>query len=59
MENTLEDMVALVTGSGRGMGRTHAELLASRGADVIVHDMDKKNANFPPPRILSGNKLLR
>ena len=45
MENTLEDMVALVTGSGRGMGRTHAELLASRGADVIVHDMDKKNAN--------------
>src|SRR6218665_408959 len=28
----------LVTGSGRGMGRTHALLLASRGASVIVAD---------------------
>jgi NAD(P)-dependent dehydrogenase (short-subunit alcohol dehydrogenase family) len=30
--------VILVTGAGRGLGRTHALLLASRGAKVIVAD---------------------
>jgi 3-oxoacyl-[acyl-carrier protein] reductase len=34
--------VALITGSGRGMGRSHAELLAERGADVIVHDINEE-----------------
>ena len=40
MGSSLEGMVALVTGSGRGMGRSHAGLLAERGADVIVHDIN-------------------
>ncbi len=30
--------VALVTGSGRGLGAAYARLLASRGAQVMVHD---------------------
>lgn len=30
--------VALITGSGRGLGRTIAERLAQLGADVIIHD---------------------
>ncbi len=34
-----EGQVALVTGSARGMGRAHAQLLAARGADVVVHDI--------------------
>ena len=39
MPRPLEGKIALVTGSGRGLGRAHAVMLAERGADVIVHDI--------------------
>jgi NAD(P)-dependent dehydrogenase (short-subunit alcohol dehydrogenase family) len=35
-----DEEVAVVTGAGRGMGRTHALELAGRGAKVVVNDLN-------------------
>src|SRR5713226_9112467 len=40
MEQKLAGRVALVTGSGRGLGRAYARHLARLGADIVVHDID-------------------
>ncbi len=40
----LDGKIAWITGSGRGMGRAHAELMAARGADIVVHDVLQEEA---------------
>ncbi len=34
------DRTVLITGAGSGMGRSHAQVFAARGARVIVHDIN-------------------
>ncbi|WP_253201303.1 SDR family NAD(P)-dependent oxidoreductase [Sphingomonas quercus] len=42
MAGSLSGSVALVTGSGRGLGRTIAERLIAMGADVAIHDISQE-----------------
>lgn len=44
MEKMLKDRVAIITGSGRGIGRAVALLFAQEGAKVVVSDLDAQPA---------------
>ena len=47
-EIRLDGTVVIVTGAGRGLGRAHAELLAARGATVIVNDRPRPSGTTDP-----------
>ena len=60
MENLLKDRVAIVTGSGRGIGRAVAMLFAQEGAKVVVSDIDPAPAQETASEIkkLGGECLV-
>lgn len=46
--------VAVVTGSGRGLGRAYARALARDGASVVVNDVDRAAAEDAVSEIVAG-----
>ncbi len=53
---SLEGKTALITGSGRGIGRSHAELMSERGADIVVHDINGENAQETAERVRANGR---
>src|SRR5437588_1058013 len=53
----LEDKVAIVTGSARGIGRATAEILSENGAKVLINDLDGDVAEQASSEI-SGDTLV-
>jgi 3-oxoacyl-[acyl-carrier protein] reductase len=54
MSKKLEGRVALITGSGRGIGRATALKLASEGARIVVNDLDDAPAQETIEQIRRG-----
>ena len=55
----LTGKVAFITGSGRGMGRSHAAVLAAHGANIVVHDINRKGADETADLVRAhGRKVL-
>ena len=59
MPGSLDGRTALIPGSGSGMGRSHARLMAERGAAVIVHDVDEAGANQTAAMVREGGGVAQ
>ena len=57
--NILDGKVALVSGSGRGIGKAIALKLASAGAHVVVNDLDEDVAKATASEKRAASLRLR
>src|ERR1700709_1967790 len=54
----LDDKVAIVTGSARGIGRATAELLSEQGAKVLINALDRDVAEQAGSEIGGGSVVF-
>ena len=43
--SSIKEKVALITGAGSGLGQSHAALLSTQGAHIIIQDINENGAN--------------
>ncbi|MFN9470179.1 SDR family NAD(P)-dependent oxidoreductase [Acidovorax sp.] len=53
MSKILQNKVAIVTGAGGGLGRSHALELARHGARVVVNDLGAERKDSPAQRVVA------
>jgi 3-oxoacyl-[acyl-carrier protein] reductase len=56
---TIANRVAIITGSGRGIGREMARLFSSAGARVVVADIDARSATAAAAEIVAAGHVAR
>ena len=55
----VSNKIAIITGSGRGLGKSIALKLAEFGADIVVCDIDIDSANTVAEEIKKQERLNR
>jgi hypothetical protein len=56
---TLANRVAIISGSGRGIGREMARLFSSEGARIVVADIDAESAGAVAAEINAAGHVAR
>ena len=56
MTKSLQGKVALITGAGRGIGRALALLMAERGADLLLLDIDPDGVKSVAAEVTAGGR---
>ncbi|NQZ10529.1 MAG: SDR family NAD(P)-dependent oxidoreductase [Algicola sp.] len=53
-----DGQVAIITGAGAGLGRSHALALASRGAKVVVNDLGGEDGSLSPSALAVVEEII-
>jgi meso-butanediol dehydrogenase / (S,S)-butanediol dehydrogenase / diacetyl reductase len=56
--NRLKDKVIIITGAGRGIGYTTAELFSQEGAKLVLNDIDRKSGEIATEKIKEKGDVI-
>ncbi|MBD3173127.1 SDR family NAD(P)-dependent oxidoreductase [Candidatus Bathyarchaeota archaeon] len=56
--NRLKDKVIIITGAGRGIGYTTAQLFSQEGAKLVLNDIDRKRGEIAKEEIKEKGDVI-